>query len=113
MSELRADPARAGCFVLSGDLSFETVPRLLESGRVLFEGGTGAIRVDLAAVTRSDSAGLALLVEWLRSARRSGREIAFLNIPAKMLATARVSGLDRVLPLGEHGEAGDRDQAGT
>lgn len=103
MAELRADPGRAGWFILAGDLGFETVPALLDTGRILFEGGSGTIHVDLAGVTRSNSAGLALLIEWLRSARRHGREIAYLNCPARMLATARVSGLDRILPLAAGG----------
>jgi len=50
-------------------------------------------------VQRSDRAGLALLVEWLREARQTGQSVRFFNMPAQMLAMARVSGLDQVLPL--------------
>jgi phospholipid transport system transporter-binding protein len=50
-------------------------------------------------VERSDSAGLALLVECLRQAHQSGKSLRFFNIPAQMLAIARVSSLDQVLPL--------------
>jgi len=50
-------------------------------------------------VVRADSAGLALLVEWMRAARRAGRPLRYRAIPPQMLAIARVSSLDQVLPL--------------
>ena len=55
---------------------------------------------DLAGVERADSAGLALLIEWMRRARRAGRPVRFLNLPPQMLEIARAASLDRVLPLG-------------
>ena len=84
---------------VSGVVSFDTVPRLSEQADHLFS-RLERIDVDLSQVTRSDSAGLALMVEWMRQARLLQRPITYLNIPAQMLAIARVSGLDRVLPLG-------------
>ncbi len=58
-----------------------------------------AVAVDLREVERSDSAGVALLVAWMRSARQAQRDIRFLNMPSQMLNIARVSGLDAILPL--------------
>ncbi|HEB99345.1 MAG TPA: STAS domain-containing protein, partial [Thiotrichales bacterium] len=52
-----------------------------------------------SGVGRADSAGLALLVEWMREARRQGREIRFLGMPAQMSAIAEVSGLSELLPV--------------
>ena len=87
-----------GRLALSGQLSFSTVPRLWrDSQRLLDE--LEEIRIDLKDVERSDSAGLALLVEWMRAAKRLGKPVQFLNIPSQMLAIARVSSLDQVLPL--------------
>lgn len=88
-----------GRLVLDGELSFVTVARLFVDARQLL-GEAEDIRIDLQGISRSDSAGLALLVEWMRSARRLGKPIQFLNIPQQMLAIARVSGLDEILPLG-------------
>ena len=84
--------------MLEGELSFETVVRLLGEIRRLPDQGT-EIQVDLQGVSRADSAGLALLVEWMRNAKSLGKSIQFLNIPQQMLDIARVSGLDQVLPL--------------
>ncbi|MBI5039665.1 MAG: STAS domain-containing protein [Gammaproteobacteria bacterium] len=84
--------------VVEGELDFTTVARLREAAKPLL--GVGAdVRVDLQGITRSDSAGLALLVDWMRAAQRLGKPIQFLNIPPQMLAIARVSSLDQVLPL--------------
>ena len=84
--------------VVEGELDFTTVVRLFDDVQPLL--GAGAdIRIDLQGITRSDSAGLALLIEWMRAAQRLGKPIQYLNIPPQMLAIARVSGLDQVLPL--------------
>lgn len=88
-----------GRLILAGELSFATVTRLHGEARPLFA-QQGDIRVDLQDIERADSAGLALLIEWMRNARELGKSIQFLNIPQQMLAIARVSSLDQVLPLG-------------
>ena len=64
---------------LAGVLDFDTARGVLERVVPMIE--SGAIeRVDLAGVTRSNSAGLALLVEWLGTARRAGRPLAFNGV---------------------------------
>lgn len=98
MNAARLDPGAEGRFRLSGALSFHTVPDLWQQTRGLFN-GCPALTIDLSGVERSDSAGLALLVEWMREAARCGAELRFVNMPAQMLAIARVSSLDRILPL--------------
>ncbi len=97
--EARLELGDDRCLYVSGVVSFDTVPRLSEAAERLFQ-GLDQISVDLSKVTRADSAGLALMVEWMRQARELELPITYLNIPAQMLAIARVSGLDRVLPLG-------------
>jgi phospholipid transport system transporter-binding protein len=87
-----------GRLALAGDLCFATVPKLWLRWREL-AGGRKTLDVDLCAVRRSDSAGLALLIEGMRYARRTGQSIRFFNIPAQMLEMARVSGLEAILPL--------------
>lgn len=92
------ETAADGQFRLAGDLSADTVPTLAHRSGDLFK-GQGPVDVDLSGVQRSDSAGVALLVEWMVEAHRREREIRYLNIPAQMLSIARVSSLDHVLPL--------------
>lgn len=99
MSEIKVDPQDPERVTVSGELSFASAPVLLEQGAALLAGHGGRIRLDLGGVTRADSAGLALLIEWLRIARRRQLAIEFRNIPPQLLAIARVSGLDRILPV--------------
>lgn len=89
----------AGRWLLQGELDFETVPAALHhaGARML---GNGRLEVDLRDVTRADSAGLALLVEWLRESENAGNEIVFVNIPEQLLSIARVCGLEDILSLG-------------
>lgn len=88
----------AGHWRVSGELSFQTVPELDERVDSLFE-GQSRVELDLRDVQRADSAGVALLVEWAGEARRRAVEIRYLNVPGQMLAIARVSSLDQVLPF--------------
>lgn len=87
-----------GQFALTGVLSFQTVPVVWRQGLSMFNGG-GAVNLDLRGVSHSDSAGLVLLIEWMRHLRGQGREVCFNNVPPQMLAIARVSSLDKQLPL--------------
>ncbi len=84
-------------FHLAGELTFATVNALLEQSPALFE-DHHKLNIDLTAVTHSDSAGLALLIDWMRLAKKNSKDIMFYNIPAQMLAIANASGVDELLP---------------
>jgi phospholipid transport system transporter-binding protein len=97
MAEPRIEETGHGSWLLVGDLSFTTVPAL-RGGLDIKSADRPRISIDLAGVTRSDSAGLALLIEWLRESERLGKIITFLNMPAQMQSIARVCGLEGILP---------------
>ncbi len=101
MSEIEADAREADLLRVRGEVSFDSVPALLEQGRVLLAGRSGRLRLDLSGVTRADSAGLALLIEWLRIARRQRTEVEYRHVPPQLLAIARVGGVEALLPLGD------------
>jgi len=87
-----------GRLLLSGELSLVTVPVLLKQAQLQSD-GEGEICIDLQDVQRADSAGVALLIEWRRMARKQQRNIRFQNTPSQMLAIARLSGVDELLSL--------------
>jgi len=87
-----------GNWQLQGELGFNSVPSVLRHAGVNMP-GKKLLQVDLKGVTRSDSAGLALLVEWLRESELAGNRIEFINVPAQLLSIARVCGLDDILSL--------------
>lgn len=84
---------------LSGELSFQTVPSFFAANQDLFNRGGHDLYVDLDGITRADSAGIALLIEWQRQALLQKRSISFHNIPSQLLSIARLSGVETVLNL--------------
>ena len=87
-----------GSWLLQGELDFASVPSVLRHAGVNML-GKELVTVDLKGVTRADSAGLALLVEWLRESENAGNRIEFVNVPAQLLSIARVCGLEEILSL--------------
>ena len=85
-----------GRFTLCGDMSFDTVEQILRASDKLFDGQSN-IEVDLSGVAKTDSAGLALLLEWIASAKHSKREIRFAAVPVKVLEIAQTTEVDDFL----------------
>jgi phospholipid transport system transporter-binding protein len=79
-----------------GSLDFATVTSLLPRGTAAIDGGHAAV-MDLGGVTESDSAGLALLIEWLSVAQNTGRTLRYENMPAQLHQLARLSEVDDLL----------------
>jgi phospholipid transport system transporter-binding protein len=96
VSNARIEALGAGRFRVSGVLNAVTVIDLLKQSRRHFAGIT-RIDIDLSAVPESDSAGLALLLEWLRAARLANQQIKLSNMPAQISALARISEVDDLL----------------
>jgi len=87
-----------GTFLVSGDLTFATAALLLDEGERLLAGIKGSV-IDLREVTHCDSAGLALLLEWLDRGQAQGAHIRFRHLPESLLRIARLSNLDSLLPV--------------
>lgn len=100
LREPRIVSADNGRVEIAGDLTFETVAGLRERGAEVLNGVEEVI-LDLEAVTRADSAGLALMVEWLKQAKRHHASLRVVNMPDQMLAIARMSKLDGFLLGGD------------
>ena len=100
MSDFSLEDLGGGKFALSGLMTFDTAGQILRASEDLFEEHT-RIEVDLTGVTDTDSAGLALLLEWITWANHTVREIRFLEMPAKIDAIARTTEVDNLLRRGE------------
>lgn len=91
-----------GHYLLKGQLNFKSVPVLWSINRsTLFADEADVLDIDLSQLERSDSSGLALLVEWYREAERQNKKITFFNLPLQMYDIARISGLNEILPLSQ------------
>jgi phospholipid transport system transporter-binding protein len=100
-----ADISRSGTgrYAISGELTFSTVPDVRRNA--LDEVSDNPVQVDLAGITRVDSAGIALLIELIRTVRKRGGDITLTHAPPQLMAIARVSGLDTVLPFVSEGNS--------
>ena len=83
-----------------GELDFDAVAGLSDAAEPLFATDPPT-HIDLSGVIRANSAGIALLVEWLFQARHHGQELTFINVPAQMRAIIALADLDSILPLHE------------
>jgi phospholipid transport system transporter-binding protein len=96
VSRARLEALGEGRFRVSGVLDASTAANMLEESEARFTQAP-KIDVDLGGVGDSDSAGLALLIEWLRMAKQSGKEICFHNLPAQIEALARISEVEDLI----------------
>lgn len=89
-----------GRFAVFGELSFATAVDALEQGRTLFSDHS-VLELDLAGIKRADSAGLAVLLEWVTWARNTAREISYRNLPQQVLCIAQISEVEDMLHRAE------------
>lgn len=90
-----------GQFAVEGELSKLTVPTIWKRANAMIQAADQNLLIDLKGVTRTDSAGLALLLEWMTLARKKQLQIHFRNLPAQLLKIADVSDLEDILPLAD------------
>lgn len=87
-----------GHLQVEGELSFATAPHWWPRLTAAIAGGR-QLDLDLSAVSRVDSAGLALLVSLLAEARSRQVSIALHGVQPQLLQLARVSGVEALLPI--------------
>jgi len=90
--------AGASSLRLDGALTMSGVGRHLAEGRA--RAAAGDLDVDLSAVTEADSAALALLLDWRRTARAAGHTLTVSGLPAGLRSLAALYGVDALLPTG-------------
>ena len=84
---------------LTGDLSFETLPGVLsQSAEYAARPDLPArLIIDFSGVGNVDSAAVALLLEWRRTALSRGKTLEFANLPANLLALADLYGVSELI----------------
>lgn len=93
----RLECAAEGAWRLAGEVHIDTVRALKEEADRAYSRSPPR-SVDLSGVTRMDSAGLALLTDWLRQARRLRRDPPrFLNVPEQLRGLAGLYGVGELL----------------
>lgn len=83
---------------IRGEMTFDTVVELMSAIQKLIK-NTHQLVFDLSGITRSDSAGLALMIDLFKRAQHKKRDVYFLNPPKQLLAIANVCGVENFLPF--------------
>ena len=93
MSKLVIVNEAPGHYVVDGNLTFSAMDKKTVNSLAFLAAGK-QITLDLGKVGNADSAGLALMLEWIKQARSKRVQLRFINIPAQILNLAKLSGLD-------------------
>jgi len=83
---------------VNGIIDFNNVVGAWQKGITMI-GALENIKVNLKDLSQCDSSGLALFVEWVRTAKEQNKKIVFMNVPNFVQDISRVYGLDGVLPV--------------
>ena len=94
MTKLSIIDQGAGQFIIDGDLTFSTIDKQTVKS-FAFLSAAKLITIDLGRVACTDSAGLALMIEWIKYTRHHRTQITFKNIPEQLLNLAKLSGFDK------------------
>ena len=87
-----------GRFAARGVLTFASARGAWEEGLAALRADTSrTIEVECAGVTCADSAGLAVLLDWLGAAKRGGRSITYRYLPHSLRSLAAISDLEKLL----------------
>ncbi len=82
---------------VNGKLDFDTVADLSQRGNEYIREASSSLTIDLQNIDSCNSAGLAVLLEWLRTAQQQQCQIIFKNPSTQLTAIAQVCGLSSLL----------------
>lgn len=82
--------------MVSGDLNFQSVVPVWEAS-LAFLNQFSSLKIDFSGVTSSNSAGLALIIEWLKWGREHGKTVSLAAIPTEIHSLANVCGVAQFL----------------
>jgi phospholipid transport system transporter-binding protein len=87
----------ADAYRLEAPLTFATVAALRSPGLQLIAAAKTELTIDLEAVPQVDSAGLALLIDWLGTARARSCQLRYDKPGETLLSLARLSEVEPLL----------------
>lgn len=101
-SPFRLVPGAHGGLAAEGPLTFASARRARQLGLEALAGTQGQppLEIDCQGVTAADSAGLAVLLDWLAVAKANGRSLRYLHLPAGLTALASISEVTALVERG-------------
>jgi len=86
-----------GTYRLETRLTFASVASLRGEGLKVIDSATNGLTLELQSVAAVDSAGLALLIDWLAEARAKSRALKNQHPPETLLSLARLSEVEKLI----------------
>jgi len=99
MLSLIPSQANPALFCLAGALAYDTAKSSVQLGQQALKGEQAAVVFDCQSVTRIDTAGIAVLLAWLRYAKAQQCALSFQHLPNQAQALLKSSGLIALIPL--------------
>lgn len=82
--------------VISGDLDFTNVMSIYEKSLPLtFQ--CPELIFDFSSLKSTNSAGLTLLVEWIKLSKKQNKSIRFMHLPHEIISIAKAADIDGML----------------
>lgn len=85
-------------FLIKGSINFNNAPLLLKEACRMIDEKEDKLIFDFSSLEKSNSSGLSVLLSLVRYAKLQHKKIQFLNLPDYLLATAKISDVDKLLP---------------
>lgn len=82
--------------LLKGELGFSNVMSAYHES-LPYLASCHEFKFDFSGVTDSDSAGLALIIEWIKLAKQMRKQIHFKSVSQDLMSIAKASGLDKFI----------------
>lgn len=83
-------------FHISGDLNFSNVMSVYNKSLQLFDKHAEWV-FDFSQLHSSDSAGLALIIEWIKLAKKTDKKVRFNHLPDGIVSLAKAADMDEIL----------------
>jgi len=93
MSSFNIVKQKEGHFVVEGELTFFNLNKKTIASFDFLK-SEQKICIDLQKITIADSAGLALLIEWIKHSKYYATELTFKNVPLQLITLSKLGGFD-------------------
>jgi phospholipid transport system transporter-binding protein len=95
----RLTPSSGERVLAQGPLTFATARGASAQGEALLT-GAAAGEIDCSGISAADSAGLAVLIDWLGVAKRTKRRLRYTHLPQGLTSLATISEIAELLERG-------------
>lgn len=79
----------------SDSITNQNAARVVAAGQAAI--GNGDLVIDFSAVVRCDTAAVACVLAWMRTARAGGKKLQLVAVPRDLLSLAKLYGVESLI----------------